>query len=220
MKLSNNDKRNYRHLTLDNGLKVLLVEDTSSNKAAASLAINVGHFDDPQSRQGMAHFVEHMLFLGTQSFPVRGEFSQFVSHAGGQSNAWTGTEHSCYFFDCRAALFAEALQRFSEFFYAPLFSEEALQDERNAIDSEFNLKVKDDNRRIIQVHKETVNPAHPFAKFSVGNHNTLADHSGQFKQEIEAFFAAHYQAQWMTLVLAGPHPLDELAELAVATLRL
>ncbi|WP_125779134.1 insulinase family protein [Pseudoalteromonas rubra] len=214
MKLSNNDKRNYRHLTLDNGLKILLVEDTSSNKSAASLAINVGHFDDPQSRQGMAHFVEHMLFLGTQSFPVRGEFSQFVSQAGGQSNAWTGTEHSCYFFDCRAPLFEQALERFSEFFYAPLFTEDALQDERNAIDSEFNLKVKDDNRRIIQVHKETVNPAHPFAKFSVGNHNTLADHSGSFKQEIEAFFSAHYQAQWMTLVLAGPHSLDELARLA------
>ncbi|KZN42598.1 insulinase family protein [Pseudoalteromonas luteoviolacea] len=214
MKLSNNDNKQYKHLTLDNGLRVLLVNDPSSEKSASSLAINIGHFDDPIDRQGMAHFIEHMLFLGTEQYPNRGEFAQTISQFGGNSNAWTGTEHTCYFFDVRADKFADVLPRFADFFISPLFEESALFDERNAIDSEFNLKVKDDNRRIIQVHKETVNPAHPFTKFSVGNHDTLGDHSGSIRKEVIDFYNTHYQAQWMTLVLAGPQSLQELTQLA------
>ena len=116
MKISNNDKRSYDTLTLDNGLKVLLVQDLNSNKSAASLTVNTGHFDDPKDRQGMAHFIEHMLFLGTQKFPEPGFFSQFISQAGGQSNAWTGTEHSSYYFDCDHQQFPQAIEIFSEFF--------------------------------------------------------------------------------------------------------
>ena len=100
MKISNNDKRSYQTLTLDNGLKVLLVQDLDSKKSAASLTVNAGHFDDPNDRQGMAHFIEHMLFLGTEAYPDPGYFSQFINQAGGHCNAWTGTEHSSYFFDC------------------------------------------------------------------------------------------------------------------------
>ncbi|KID54670.1 peptidase [Pseudoalteromonas luteoviolacea] len=216
MKLSNNDNKQYKHVTLDNGLRVLLITDPSSEKSAASLTINVGHFDDPVGRQGMAHFIEHMLFLGTEQYPIKGEFSQIVSQSGGNSNAWTGTEHTCYFFDCLSPKLDHLLSRFSDFFIAPLFEQSALNDERNAIDAEFNLKVKDDNRRIIQAHKETANPAHPFTKFSVGNHDTLGDSHGDIRKEIIHFFQQYYQAQWMTLVIAGPQPSDELERLAYA----
>ena len=78
MKISTNDNRSYRTLTLDNGLKVLLVHDQDSVKAAASMAVNAGHFDDPLDRQGLAHFLEHMLFLGTDLYPESGSFNNFV----------------------------------------------------------------------------------------------------------------------------------------------
>ncbi|KZN50672.1 insulinase family protein [Pseudoalteromonas luteoviolacea] len=214
MKLSNNDNKQYKHVTLDNGLKALLITDPSSEKSAVSLTINVGHFDDPVNRQGMAHFIEHMLFLGTEQYPIKGEFAQIVNQHGGNSNAWTGTEHTCYFFDCIAAELGSLLPRFADFFIAPSFEQSALLDERNAIDAEFNLKVKDDNRRIIQAHKETANPAHPFTKFSVGNHDTLGDKHGDIHSEVIQFFKQHYQAQWMTLVVAGPQTLIELEKLA------
>lgn len=70
---SPNDHRQYQYLQLDNGLRVLLVEDLQAQQAAASMAVNVGHFDDPASRPGMAHFLEHMLFLGTEKYPKSGE---------------------------------------------------------------------------------------------------------------------------------------------------
>ncbi|MEI5639378.1 MULTISPECIES: insulinase family protein [unclassified Pseudoalteromonas] len=210
MKLSNNDSRQYQFITLDNGLRVLLVNDASIAKCAVSLTVNVGHFDDPEHRQGMAHFLEHMLFLGTEAYPESGSFSQFISQHGGQTNAWTGTEHSSYYFDCDAEQLQPALERFSQFFIAPLLSPSDSEKEREAIDAEFKLKIKDDGRRIYQVHKETINPAHPFAKFSVGTRETLADGEQNIALELKAFFQRHYQAQWMTLVIAAPQPLKQL----------
>ncbi|MGO2012588.1 MAG: insulinase family protein [Pseudoalteromonas sp.] len=203
MNISRNDNRTYRALTLDNGLKILLVQDKDSSKAAASMAVNAGHFDDPLDRQGLAHFLEHMLFLGTDQFPESGGFNNYVSQAGGNTNAWTGTEHTCYFFDINNQEFEQALAQFSRFFIAPLLNPAETEKERNAIEAEFKLKIKDDGRRIYQAHKETVNPDHPFAKFSVGNQQTLADRHGCISDELQAFFNTYYQAQWMTLVICS-----------------
>ncbi|QQO83361.1 insulinase family protein [Shewanella algae] len=211
---SPNDHRSYRHLTLTNGLRVLLVQDMHSAQAAASMAVNVGHFDDPQSRPGMAHFLEHMLFLGTAKFPEAGGYHSFINQHGGSNNAWTGTEHTNFFFAIDPLVFAEALDRFSQFFIAPLFNQELVERERHAIESEFSLKQKDDIRRIYQVLKETVNPAHPFSKFSVGNLQTLGGDEQQLREELLAFYKSHYSANLMTLCLVAPVAIDELEQYA------
>ncbi|WP_428771681.1 insulinase family protein [Vibrio sp.] len=211
MHLSPNDRNQYRYLTLENGLRALLVQNQEAQKSAAALAVNVGHFDDPLDRQGMAHYLEHMLFLGTEKYPKVGEFQSFINQHGGSNNAWTGTEHTCYFFDVTPAAFEKGLDRFSQFFTAPLFNPEALDKERQAVDSEYKLKLNDDSRRLYQVHKETINPAHPFSKFSVGNMETLADrHQVSIRDEIVAFHQQHYSADLMTVTLVGPHSLDEM----------
>ncbi|OUL58513.1 insulinase family protein [Pseudoalteromonas ulvae] len=209
MNISRNDNRTYHPLTLDNGLKVLLIQDTHSEKAAASLTVNAGHFDDPDHRQGLAHFLEHMLFLGTDRHPEPGILSQFTSQHGGSCNAWTGTEHSSYFFEIDNPFFYQALEIFSRFFIAPLITEQATTKERSAIDAEFKLKLKDDSRRIYQVHKETANPAHPFAKFSVGNKETLNDTDTSICHEIRDFFEQHYRAGYMTLAICSPIDVAE-----------
>ncbi|MCE9679540.1 insulinase family protein [Shewanella sp. AS1] len=211
---SPNDHRQYQYLQLDNDLKVLLVEDMQTSQAAASMAVNVGHFDDPVSRPGMAHFLEHMLFLGTEKFPTPGEYHAFVNQHGGSNNAWTGTEQTNFFFSIDCQVFEESLDRFSQFFIAPCFDLELVDRERHAIESEFSLKLKDDVRRTYQVQKETVNPKHPFSKFSVGNLTTLSGSQQMLREELLAFYQQHYSANLMTLCLVAPLPLDELKRLA------
>ncbi|PAJ73705.1 peptidase M16 [Pseudoalteromonas sp. NBT06-2] len=209
MKISNNDSRTYQSLTLNNGLKVLLIQDLDSEKSAASLTVNAGNFDDPEDRQGLAHFLEHMLFLGTDLFPEPGAFSKYTSQHGGSCNAWTGSEHSSYFFDIETPHLQSALEQFSRFFINPLLSSDATKKERNAIDAEFKLKLKDDSRRIYQVHKETVNSKHPFSKFSVGNSDTLNDRGKCISEEIRTFFSKHYIAKRMTLVLCSKLSIEK-----------
>jgi insulysin len=208
---SPNDKRQYLALTLPNDLPVLLVHQHDAEKSAAALTVNVGHFDDPMERQGLAHFLEHMLFLGTKKYQDAGEYQHFINHHGGSHNAWTGTEHSSFFFDIDTDYFEQALDRFADMFKAPLFHADYIDKERQAIEAEFSLKLKDDSRRIYQVHKETVNPAHPFAKFSVGNLSTLADTAEQsLQQAVQQFFNEHYGTRRMTLCLVSPLPLEQL----------
>ena len=81
------DTRTYRALTLDNGLQVLLVSDPETDKAAASVDVNAGSNSDPQAFPGLAHFLEHMLFLGTEKFPEAGEYQSYISSHGGSHNA-------------------------------------------------------------------------------------------------------------------------------------
>jgi secreted Zn-dependent insulinase-like peptidase len=215
LKQSPNDPKQYQAITLANGLRVLLIHNDETSKSAAALAVNVGHFNDPKDRQGLAHFLEHMLFLGTKNFPDGSEYQKFINQHGGSHNAWTGTEHTCFFFDIQAPHYTPALQRFSEFFIAPLLADEFVIKERENIDAEFTLKLKDDMRRLYDVHKDTVNPEHPFSKFSVGNLDTLADRSGKnISHEVKRFFEQFYRAQYMTLALEGPQELSELQTLA------
>ncbi|RTZ16367.1 insulinase family protein [Vibrio aquaticus] len=211
MHISPNDTNQYRYLTLSNGVRVLLIHDDTAQKSAAALAVNVGHFDDPNEREGLAHYLEHMLFLGTEKYPKVGEFQSFINQHGGSNNAWTGTEHTCFFFDVSPNAFEPSLDRFSQFFTAPLFNPEALDKERQAVESEYKMKLNDDSRRLYQVHKELINPTHPFSKFSVGNLETLGDRDGHsIRDEIVDFHFNQYSSDLMTLAVTGPQTLDEL----------
>ena len=74
---SEGDKRTYRGLELGNGMKIMLVSDPSTDKAAAALDVNIGFHSDPIS--GLAHFCEHMLFLGTKKYPDENEYNKYLS---------------------------------------------------------------------------------------------------------------------------------------------
>lgn len=212
---SPSDKRDYQHLVLDNQLKVLLVHCPDTAKSAASIAVSAGHFDDPSHTQGLAHFLEHMLFMGSRSYPEPSAFNDFLSAHGGQHNAWTGTEFTNYHFDCNSNALETALERFASIIKEPLFADKWIQKEKQSIESEFRLKQKDELRRLYQVHKVTANQAHPFSQFSVGNLNTLKnDKNGTLRQKLSHFYQTYYSANRMQLVVAGPQPLTELAIIA------
>ena len=93
------DKRSYRAITLSNQLTVLLVSDPTTDVEAASVHVRAGHFDDPPTRAGLAHFHEHMLFLGTEKYPKENEYEDFLGRHGGMSNAYTDMEDTNYYFN-------------------------------------------------------------------------------------------------------------------------
>ncbi|RUO25242.1 peptidase M16 [Aliidiomarina minuta] len=209
------DHRDYKYLTLDNGLRVILVHDEQAIHSAAAVGVNAGHFQDPEEMQGLAHFLEHMLFMGTAKYPQPSDYGDFISQHGGHHNAWTGTEHTSFYFDIQPEYFSAALDRFSQFFIAPLFEQKWIDKELQAVESEYRMKLTDELRRLYQVHKETANPEHPFTKFSVGNAHTLADSDQQTTaQRLRQFFSDWYKAEHLSLVLAGPQSLSELQQLA------
>lgn len=105
------DKRAYRTLTLANGLRVFLASDPRSDMAAAALDVGVGSYSDPLDLPGLAHFLEHMLFMGTAEFPDENDFADFLSKHGGSSNAYTACEHTNYYFEVAMSPAAAAAAR-------------------------------------------------------------------------------------------------------------
>lgn len=206
------DRRALRYLELPNRLRVLLVSDPEAEKAAAALDVHVGSRQDPAGRDGLAHFLEHMLFLGTDKFPDAGEYQQFISAHGGNHNAFTAFEHTNYFFDIDTAYLEPALDRFSRFFVAPLFNAAYVEREKNAVHSEFLMRIRDDQRRSLDALRDVVSEGHPFRGFSVGNLTTLADRPDgtTVREELLQFYERYYSANLMTLVVVAPQPLDEL----------
>ncbi|KAA8563846.1 hypothetical protein EYC84_011861 [Monilinia fructicola] len=64
--------------------------------------VNVGNFSDPEDFPGMAHAVEHLLFMGTKKYPVENAYSQYLSSNSGSSNAYTGATSTNYYFEVAA----------------------------------------------------------------------------------------------------------------------
>ncbi|RHZ30058.1 hypothetical protein DYB37_008737 [Aphanomyces astaci] len=171
--VSAGDERDYRHVELANGLCVLLVSDSEAEKSAAAMDVRVGHQSDPDHLLGLAHFLEHMLFMGTKKYPDENSYSQYLSAHGGSSNAYTSGTDTNYYFDVRPPYFEEALDRFAQFFIAPLFTPGATEREMNAVNSENNKNLQSDPWRLDQVVKHTSSRRHPFHKFGTGNLVTL-----------------------------------------------
>lgn len=210
---SQNDGRQYQDFILDNGLKVLIIYDPETKKAAASLDVFVGSASDPDDRAGLAHFLEHMLFLGTEKYPDADEYQTFIAQHGGSRNAYTAKEHTNYFFDIENASLEPALDRFSQFFTAPLFNAEFVDREKNAVNSEYLGKIKTENRRFYAAIQQAFNPKSPYAKFSVGNLETLADRENDaVRDDLLTFYQTHYSANLMTLVVLANEPLPVLKQ--------
>jgi secreted Zn-dependent insulinase-like peptidase len=215
---SPNDSRDYRQLVLENGLKVTLIHDSETDMAAAAMDVAVGAGSDPRDRPGLAHFLEHMLFLGTAKYPQPDAYASFIQQHGGSQNAYTTFADTNYFFEIEASHLAQGLDRFAQFFIAPLFSESLVQREKNAVHSEFTGKRLEENLRYWSVRREMVNPAHPYSGFTTGNLETLADRPGSdIRDELIDFYHTHYSSNIMSLAIYGSDSLDQMEQWARAS---
>ncbi|CAE8684690.1 unnamed protein product, partial [Polarella glacialis] len=208
--------RSYEYLRLGNGLQVILASDPSCDKAAAALCVGVGRLHEPKGTPGLAHFCEHMLFLGTERFPDEAEYKRFLKGHGGKCNAATGDAYTCYAFDVAPDFLSGALDRFSQFFLAPLFAPSATEREINAVDSEHSMRITDDGRRSYAALLLDANVAHPL-HWGSGNAKTLRDEprarGSDAHREVLEFYRQHYSSEDMTLAVLGREPLPELRRL-------
>lgn len=214
------DARLYRGLELKNGLKVLLISDPTTDKSSASLNVHVGSMSDPEDLPGLAHFCEHMLFLGTTKYPEENAYSKFLSEHGGSSNAFTSGEHTNYFFDVSPEHLLGALDRFAQFFCCPLFTASATEREVLAVNSENDKNLQNDAWRLRQLDKATCNPNHPYSKFGTGNRETLEiipkSRNQDVREELLKFHSKYYSANLMSLCILGKETPDELSEMTLS----
>ncbi|GAX23713.1 hypothetical protein FisN_12Hh290 [Fistulifera solaris] len=208
------DWREYRTYRLSNGVTICLVHDRESKTTAAAATVNVGASADPRSMPGIAHFCEHMLFLGSKRYSGENDYKSFLAQHGGRSNASTSMHGTTYKFEVLAPHAEKAFDIFSAFFVSPLFTHSGTSREILAVDSENVKNLTADERRRLQVLKDLADTNHYYSKFSTGNSKTMPTTTPEEVEHLRdvllAFHAKHYRPDMLTVVVAGPQSLDEL----------
>jgi insulysin len=205
-------ERKTAKIRLSNGLQAYLISDPGVHESAAALAVEAGSWEDPKEYPGMAHFLEHMLFLGTAAYPKENEYAQYISDNGGQLNAYTASDRTVYIFSINNDAYKGAIDRFSHFFVDPLFNPSSIGRELHAVDQEHAKNIEHDGWRGYMILKETGNPDHPNAGFSTGNAATL---SGIPQEALKKWYKEHYSSNRMHLVTISPLPIEEMIQLTV-----
>jgi len=183
-------------------------------RAAAAVCVGVGSFSDPEDLPGLSHYLEHMLFMGSERFPEENEYDSFLQQNGGSCNAFTDMESTVYYFDVNGDRLRGAMERFAGFFTAPLCLEGSLEREVQAVDNEFSNCLQSDMARLLQLLSSTAAPGHPAGKFTWGNRASLWDTpraSGiRVRERVLEHYRSLYSAERMTLVVVGGNSLDEM----------
>jgi insulysin len=211
-------KRTYDLFTLPNKLEVLTISDPTTTTSGAALNVRFGAMSDPLELPGLAHFIEHMLFLGTEKYPEESSYQTFVSEHGGETNAMTGMDYTNYHFGITSDHLRHTLDMFAAFFTCPLFTASATDREMNAIDSEHKKNLQSDVFRMFQFLKDTSNPAHAFSKFQTGNLETLRERPAAVgidtRQAMIEHYRANYSANLMKLTIYGKESHEVLRQWA------
>ncbi|XP_067308433.1 nardilysin isoform X2 [Pseudorasbora parva] len=188
----------------------------SEKQSAAALCIGVGSFSDPNDLPGLAHFLEHMVFMGSEKYPSENGFDAFLKKHGGSDNASTDCERTIFQFDVQRKRFKEALDRWAQFFICPLMIEDAIDREVEAVDSEYQLAKPSDSHRKEMLFGSLAKPNHPMSKFCWGNAQTLKTEPKEKNinvyKRLREFWKRHYSAHYMTLAVQSKENLDTLEE--------
>lgn len=215
---SDKDTRQYQAIRLDNGMVVLLVNDPQAVKSLSALVVPVGSLQDPEAHPGLAHYLEHMTLMGSTHYPQPDSLAEFLKLHGGSHNASTAPYRTAFYLEVENDALEGAVDRLADAIASPLLDKKYAERERNAVNAELTLARSRDGMRMAQVSAETINPAHPAARFSGGNLETLSDKPGSPVQEaLLAFRDKYYSANLMKAVVYSNRPLPELAAIAAKT---
>lgn len=206
--------RKSAKMILPNGLQILLISDENADQSAAVVAVQSGSWCDPEQYPGMAHFCEHMLFMGTEKYPDTNDFSSLISNYDGHTNAFTAPDKTVYMFSSHEKGFLSLLDRFAHFFIDPTFNPSNISREMHAVDQEFALQRENDGWREYYVFKETSNTNHPNHLFSTGNSTTLSKIP---QSALKSWHQNHYGADRIRVAIYSSLPLDDLKNAAAVS---
>ena len=208
---SKSDKFDCVLKILQNGFKALIVSDSEAEKSSAGVAVNVGSLIDLPNEMGLAHFCEHLLFMGNEKYPSENDFEEYLSKNGGESNAYTDNDKTVFYFDVNNDAFEGAIDRFAQFFISPTFNENTVERELNAVDSEFSKNKNSDLWRIDQIFKSELSKNSPFCSFSTGNKETL--NHPDIRDRLIKMYNRYYSSEIMNLVIYSNLPMDKLIKI-------
>lgn len=187
-------------ITLENGLKVVAVQMPHLHSAELALYLKVGGRNDPPGKVGLSHFLEHMLFRGTEDFPSSLEIEAAFEAIGGSVNASTDEECTCFFSRIHPGEVPRGVEILSSMILRPLLT--GLDIEKRIITEEAldDLSEKGDDINPHNLASRLLWPGHPLGEPTIGTMETIASFNGD---DLKGHMAAYYRPGNAVLIVAG-----------------
>jgi insulysin len=209
--LAINDNRVVRGIILDNNIKLILVSDKDINTSSCCVGVKAGYLQDVYP--GCAHFLEHLLFMGSEKFPDSREFQGYVQNCGGSTNAFTSDNMTCYYLELETTYLEKGIELLSWFFRKPLLDMKYIKSEMEIIDSEHQKNILSDTWIMDDIFKKFLNPKSKYAKFGTGNLESLKDIT---KEDIMNFYNINYTTDNIYVTIIDSKNIEEMIKLYVS----
>ena len=196
-----NMKLKMKYGKLKNGINYVVIKDSDATVANVGIGIKVGSMGDPIDNMGMAHFLEHMLFLGSKKHNEESYFDMMVKQYGGSSNAYTASFETVYHFDVLAEHLDEILDIFSRFFIDPLFDINSVSREINAINSEHMKNINNEFWIIRQLIRDISDNDSIMHRFTTGSHETFSKDYKNLRKKMIEFYNKYYNSDNINIVV-------------------
>ncbi len=208
-----NMKLKMTHGKLNNGINYVVIKDSDATVANVGIGIKVGSMSDPIDNMGMAHFLEHMLFLGSKKHKEESYFDTMVKQYGGSSNAYTASFETVYHFDVLAEHLDEILDIFSRFFIDPLFDINSVSREINAINSEHMKNINNEFWIIRQLIRDISDNDNVMHRFTTGSHETFSKDYKILRDKMVDFYNKYYNSDNLYIVVQSNMDIKMVEEM-------
>lgn len=201
----------YHMRTLPNGVRILSEHIPAMSSAALGIWVNTGSREEKASESGAAHFIEHMLFKGSEACPAN-RIAERMDAIGGQINAFTTKELTCFYGRALNAHLREALDILCEMFFHAKFAEEEVQTERGVILEEMGMYADDPSDLVSERLNSVVFKGSSLSRPILGKKSTLEKMTGAWLKEYKR---THYVPERIVVSVAGCFEdgiLDEIEE--------
>ncbi len=188
-----------RRFRLDNGLLLIHQQVTAAPVVTVDVWVGAGAAVEPEPWSGMAHFLEHMIFKGTDRLQP-GQFDQIIENRGGVTNAATSHDYAHFYISTATTDFPETLPHFADLLLNAAIPDGEFDLERDVVLEEIRQSFDDPDGLGFQVLMETLYPHHAYGRPVLGEAEKLLERS---PQEMRWFHRAHYQPENMTVVVVG-----------------
>lgn len=198
----------YRKITLDNGIRVVSEEIPFVHSIALGVWVKAGSRNETEENHGVSHFIEHLLFKGTEKRSAR-EIAEALESVGGVLNAFTTKEYTCFYTRVLAEHLDLAIDVLSDMLFNPRFNPEDIEKEKRVILEEIKMYEDSPDELVHDLFAQTIWPGHPLGRAILGTFQSI---EGLNRDHICNYYHKHYNAQNIVLAAAGNFKTQELEE--------
>jgi len=196
-----------RQSTLANGLRVVTESIPSAYAMTVGFWVDAGSRDESGPLAGASHFLEHLLFKGTETRTAR-DIAEAVEAAGGEMNAFTGKEYTAFYVRVLREELDLALDILSDIMWAPSFESNEMESERQVIIEEILMHNDEPSDIVHDLFTEALYPGHPLGREILGDKSTIA---AMTRDQVRGYFTEHYRPSAIVVAVAGDLDHDKLA---------